>query len=134
MRNPTYASLQITQKPSWVRPPSSYTHGSASSLSVASEDPDGSKVKTLLAERYLYAFGNRASIKKWKYRPQKTKDKSGTNVVKHDQDDDPSDDEDAEITLAPPANPVRATQSLQLNRPLSQLTRTSNPPRPPLKR
>jgi len=132
--NPTYASLQITQKPSWVRPPSSYTHGSASSLSVAFEDPDGSKVKTLLAERYLYAFGNRASIKKWKYRPQKTKDKSGTNVVEHDQDDDPSDDEDAEITLAPPANPVRATQSLQLNRPLSQLTRTSNPPRPPLKR
>ena len=62
--NPTYATLQITQKPSWVRPPSSYPHGSASSLSVAFEDPDGSKMKALLSERYLYAFGNRASVKK----------------------------------------------------------------------
>jgi len=34
--------------------------GAISSLSVAFEDPDGSKLKTLLAERYLYLFGNRA--------------------------------------------------------------------------
>ncbi len=139
--NPTYASLQITQKPSWVRPPSSYNHGSASSLSVAFEDPDGSKAKTLLAERYLYAFGNRASTKKWKYRLQQTKDKSETNVVEHDQDDDPPDDEDVEPTFKfstplHPASTVHTPLPLQSNQPPSRPARTINPPqpRPPLKR
>src|SRR5712691_1649962 len=123
--NPTYTSLQITQKPSWVRPPSSYNHGSASSLSVAFEDPDGSKAKTLLAERYLYAFGNRASTKKWKYRLQQTKDKSETNVVEHDQDDDPPDDEDVKPTFKfstplHPASTVHTPLPLQSNQPPSQ--------------
>jgi hypothetical protein len=40
--NPSYASLFVTQKPSWVRNPSTYTVGSSSSLVVAFEDPDGS--------------------------------------------------------------------------------------------
>jgi hypothetical protein len=102
--NPTYASLQITQKPSWVRPPSSYPHGSASSLSVTFEDPDGSKMKALLTERYLYAFGNRATVKKWKYRLNKTKDNSNANADKHDQASDSNDDEeDVEIAITTPA-------------------------------
>ena len=40
--NPSYASLSIMQKPSWVCPPTSYKSGSISSLSVAFEDLDGS--------------------------------------------------------------------------------------------
>ena len=116
--NPTYASLQITQKPSWVRPPASYNHRSASSLSVAFEDPDGSKVKALLTERYLYAFGNRATVKKWKYRPQKPKDTSKTNIVEHPQDDENTNNEDIEITLTPPANrPVNTPQAALSNQP-----------------
>ena len=62
LENPTYASLQITQKPSWVRPPTSYTIGSASSLVVAFEDPDGSKSEALLASRQLFLFGARAKV------------------------------------------------------------------------
>jgi hypothetical protein len=69
--NPIYATLLVTQKPSWVRPPHLYTDGSSSSLVVAFEDQDGSKVKTLLADRHLYAFGICASVKRWKQRPSK---------------------------------------------------------------
>src|SRR5712671_2471670 len=65
--NPTYANLSITYKPSWVCSPTSYTSGDISSLSVAFEDPDRSKIKSLLVERHLYLFGNRATIKKWKH-------------------------------------------------------------------
>ena len=83
--NPSYASLSIIQKPSWVRPPSSYSPGSISSLTLAFEDPDGSKLKTLLAERYLYFYGNRASVKKWKQHPNNNKDKSNPNTTKHGQ-------------------------------------------------
>jgi hypothetical protein len=93
-----------------VQPPSSYPHGSTSSLSVAFEDPDGTKLKTLLAERYLFAFGNRATVKKWKYRLKITKDTSSNNADKHDQASVVSDDEeDVELTLrempAPVPNP-----------------------------
>jgi hypothetical protein len=55
--NPLYSSLTVTQRPSWVRSPSSYDVGSVSSLSVAFEDPDGGKLRALLAERYLYIYG-----------------------------------------------------------------------------
>ncbi|KAI0284801.1 hypothetical protein BC826DRAFT_1109529 [Russula brevipes] len=71
--NPIYASLLVTQKPNWVRPPSQYTAGSSSSLVVAFEDPDGSLAKSLLAEKHLYAFGARATVKRWKQRPPKSK-------------------------------------------------------------
>jgi hypothetical protein len=74
--NPYYASLLVTQKPSWVRPPTSYTTGSSSSLVVAFEDPDGCKAKALLADKYLYAFGARATAKRWKQRPSKSKSKT----------------------------------------------------------
>ncbi|KAI0298912.1 hypothetical protein BC826DRAFT_997319 [Russula brevipes] len=71
--NPTYASLLVTQKPSWVRPPSQYTAGSSSSLVAAFEDPDGTVIKTLLTEKHLYAFGARVTVKRWKQRPPKPK-------------------------------------------------------------
>jgi hypothetical protein len=64
--NPSYTRLSITQRPSWVHPPTSYTKGSISSLSVAFEDPDGSLLRSLLAEKYLYIHGHRATIRKWK--------------------------------------------------------------------
>ena len=51
--NPSYASLMVSQKPSWVRPPLSYTSGSVSSLVVAFEDRNGSKLRAPLAEYYL---------------------------------------------------------------------------------
>ena len=43
--NTAYATLTITQKPSWVRDPSSYQPGSISSLSFSFEDPDGTSVE-----------------------------------------------------------------------------------------
>jgi len=51
--NPSYyASLIVTQLPNWICPPSesSYPQGAVSFLSVAFEDPDGSKLKAILAE------------------------------------------------------------------------------------
>ena len=63
-------------------------------------------MKALLAERYLYAFGNRATVKKWKYRLKKNKDTSNTNADEHDQASDSNvDEEDVEITLQPPDQP-----------------------------
>ncbi|KAN0118981.1 hypothetical protein V8E52_004753 [Russula decolorans] len=61
-----YANLRITQKPSWVRSPSSLTTGTSSSLSIAFEDPDGSQLKSLLSIRQLYLFGARAKVRHWK--------------------------------------------------------------------
>ncbi|KAH9954480.1 hypothetical protein BC827DRAFT_1272622 [Russula dissimulans] len=58
--NPSYSSLLITRKPSWVRAPSSYKPGSASSLVMAFKDPDGSALRSLLQNRYLYIFGTQA--------------------------------------------------------------------------
>ena len=73
--NPSYATLTITQRPSWVKDPSSYSPGSVSSLSFAFEDPDGSLAKKLLSEKELYIFGTSATVKKWK---QKTPPKKPT--------------------------------------------------------
>jgi len=70
---------------------------------VAFEDPDGAKVKALLAERYLYAFGNRAAVKKWKYRHTTTKEPSKPDAAKHDQGSDTNNNEDVELTLSTPA-------------------------------
>ena len=98
--NPTYAALTIMQKPSWVHPPTSYTPGSVSSLSVAFEDPDGSKLKVLLAEHYLYAFGNRASVHKWKYHQKNPKDKSKSTADKHPNTGDANDEEDVDQLLS----------------------------------
>ena len=111
------------QKPTWVRPPSSYPHGSASSLSVAFEDPDRSKMKVLLTECYLYAFGNRASVKKWKYHLKKNKDNSNNNANEHNQASDSNDDEeDVEITLQ-----QTETSQFPITSPSSSKTLASNP-------
>ena len=67
--NPYYASLPITQKPSWVRSPSSYSPEAVSSLSFSFEDPDGTRLQTLLSSKVLYAFGHVAVVKRWKVRP-----------------------------------------------------------------
>ena len=105
--NPSYASLSITQKPSWVRPPNSYPPGAVSSLSVAFEDPDGSKLKVLLAERYLYALGNRASVLKWKYHQKNPKGKSKSTASEHSSAGDTDDDEDVNQLLT--QQPISAT-------------------------
>jgi hypothetical protein len=67
--NPSYTPLIIAQKPSWVKPPSTFTTGSSSSLVVAFEDLDGTKARTLLGAKHLYAFGTCATLRKWKQRP-----------------------------------------------------------------
>ncbi|KAH9008294.1 hypothetical protein EDB85DRAFT_2164642 [Lactarius pseudohatsudake] len=67
--NPTYASLHVTQRPSWVRNPDSYSDDAVSSLVVAFEDPDGSLARGLLAGKVLFIFGNCATTRKWKQRP-----------------------------------------------------------------
>jgi hypothetical protein len=67
--NPTYATLPITFRPSWVRDPSSYTSDTVSSLSFAFEDPDGSLASSLLTNKTLYIFGATAITKRWKQRP-----------------------------------------------------------------
>ncbi|KAI9445800.1 hypothetical protein BJY52DRAFT_1371495 [Lactarius psammicola] len=61
--NPTYAFLNITQKPSWVRNPNSYTDNAILSLVVAFEDPDGSLARGLLAGKVLYIFGSCATLR-----------------------------------------------------------------------
>ena len=64
--NPSYASLQITQKPSWVRPPSTLKPDTYSSLVVAFEDPNGSARRSLLSSKQLYILGARAKVSRWK--------------------------------------------------------------------
>ncbi|KAF8258300.1 hypothetical protein EI94DRAFT_1708113 [Lactarius quietus] len=64
--NPSYTSLNVTQKPSWVRNPNSYSEGAVSSLVVAFEDLDGSLACGLLSKKVVYVFGHCATLKKWK--------------------------------------------------------------------
>ena len=129
--NPSYASLTITQKPSWVQPPSSYLPGTVSSLSVAFEDPDGSKLKMLLVERYLYTFGNRATIMKWKYHQKINKDKSKSNSAKHAQGEDTPGEEDTDTHLLSPAPPQTASAPPSQSRvPSRRSNRTAKPSRP----
>ena len=61
--NPNYSNLKITQKPSWVCPPSTLKPGTSSSLSIAFEDPDSSQLRALLSNCQLYLFGTRAKVK-----------------------------------------------------------------------
>ena len=98
--NPSYSTLTIMQKPSWVCPPSFYKQDAASSLSVAFEDPDGSKSKVLLAEHHMYIFSTRATVKKWKY-CQTNKDKSKDSAGKHLQASNTNNEQDVKITLQP---------------------------------
>jgi hypothetical protein len=99
--NPSYATLLVMQKPSWVRPPTSYSSGAVSSLSVAFEDTDGSILRMLLTERYLYAFGNRATVKMWNYRQTNRRDNSDNTTAKHTEGGDRTDEENVESVLTP---------------------------------
>lgn len=69
VENPSYAKLNITQRPSWVRNPKSYSEDAVSLLVVAFEDLDGSLAHELLKNRVLYVFGHCTTLKKWKQRP-----------------------------------------------------------------
>jgi hypothetical protein len=81
--NPSYSPLIIAQKPSWVKPPHSFTPGSSLSLVVAFEDPDGTKARALLGAKHLYAFGTCATLRKWKQRstPPTPSSPSTTNTT-----------------------------------------------------
>jgi len=67
--NLSYGWLTITQLPSWVRSPSSYTTGSYSSLIVTFEDPNGSIASGMVAAKWLYLFSSQATVKRWKQKP-----------------------------------------------------------------
>ena len=64
--NPSYAALKITQKPSWVCPPSSLTADTQSSLVVAFKDPDGSARRSILSNKQLFILDTRAKVTRWK--------------------------------------------------------------------
>ena len=138
--NPTYTALTIMQKPSWVRPPTSYTPGSVFSLSVAFEafeDPDSSKLKVLLAEHYLYAFRNRASVHKWKYHQKSPKSKSKSTTSKHPNTGDANNEEDINQLLSTPATLILPTHSqtasappVQSSQPTCKSNRTTKPTHP----
>ena len=128
--NLSYTTLNITLKPSWVRPPTSYPPGAISSLSVAFEDLDGSKLKMLLAERYLYAYSNRCSVKKWKQQKPINKDKANSNTAAHDQGDDSPSEEDADPHPTPNAPPQTASAPPQSATQTRKSTRTARPTRP----
>ncbi|KAH8996078.1 hypothetical protein EDB86DRAFT_2829219 [Lactarius hatsudake] len=70
--NPAYRKLRLTQPPSWVRAPSAYTPGSVSSVVVAFEDPSGDSLRSIMAERTLFAFGHSGELKRWKAKPRNT--------------------------------------------------------------
>jgi len=108
--NPSYASLTVTQLPSWVRSPTSYTLNSVSSLSIAFEDIDGRKLQALLSERYLYCFGNRATIRKWKQRQPSRNNTTQTqtlNSIPHPS----SSIHPTQSPAVPPAASLMATAS-----------------------
>ncbi|KAH8997737.1 hypothetical protein EDB86DRAFT_2828823 [Lactarius hatsudake] len=60
--NPTYRTLRLTRLPSWVKHPNSYAIGSSSSLAVSFEDPTGDALRTLLAQKCLFAFGQAGDL------------------------------------------------------------------------
>ncbi len=67
--NPAFCTLCLTQPPSWVRAPSTYTAGSISSLVVAFEDPSRESLQLLLAGKTLFAFGHSGDLQRWKQKP-----------------------------------------------------------------
>jgi len=60
----------------------------SSSLVVAFEDPDGERLKSLLAAQYLFAFGTRATAKKWKQRTHRKQTTSNVNPEHEESDDE----------------------------------------------
>ncbi|KAI9439504.1 hypothetical protein H4582DRAFT_1941203 [Lactarius indigo] len=78
--NPVYATLMVTQKPSWVRPPSSLTPHSHSSLVMAFEDPTGAVLQQLIKNKSLHIFGTEAPVKAWK---DKKRPRKNTTTQEH---------------------------------------------------
>ncbi|KAI9436617.1 hypothetical protein H4582DRAFT_2078240 [Lactarius indigo] len=68
--NPACRGLRFTQPPSWVRAPSTYQPGSVSSLVLTFEDPSGDSLRSLLADKVLFAFGHIGELKRWKAKPR----------------------------------------------------------------
>ncbi|KAH9169041.1 hypothetical protein EDB89DRAFT_2073464 [Lactarius sanguifluus] len=69
--NPVCCGLRMTLPPSWVRVPASYTPGSTSSIVLTFEDPSRDSLRSLMAERTLFAFGHAGELKHWKAKPCK---------------------------------------------------------------
>ncbi|KAI9433504.1 hypothetical protein H4582DRAFT_2186424 [Lactarius indigo] len=145
--NPIYATLLVTQKPSWVRPPSSLTPHSHSSLVMAFEDPTGAILQQLIKNKSLHIFSTEAPVKAWqdKKRPHKntatqehkpeshaTLDRQSPRLtldsteqlrlMKEAMDDD--SDEEISLILTPPAANTRS----KANPPVA--TRPGAPKRP----
>ncbi|KAH8989773.1 hypothetical protein EDB86DRAFT_2831454 [Lactarius hatsudake] len=68
--NPAYRTLRLTRLPSWVKPPGGYAAGSSSSLVLSFEDPTGDALRTLLAQKRLFAFGQACDLRVWKQKPR----------------------------------------------------------------
>ncbi|KAI9433391.1 hypothetical protein H4582DRAFT_2061010 [Lactarius indigo] len=68
--NPACRGLRFTQAPSWVRAPSTYKPGSVSSMVLTFEDPSGDSLRSLLADKVLFAFGHIGELKRWKAKPR----------------------------------------------------------------
>ncbi|KAH8985122.1 hypothetical protein EDB86DRAFT_3083932 [Lactarius hatsudake] len=68
--NPAYRTLHLTRLPSWVKRPDGYAVGSSSSLVVSFEDPTGDALRTLLAQKRLFAFGQAGDLQVWKQKPR----------------------------------------------------------------
>jgi hypothetical protein len=105
--NPAYATLNITQKPSWVRDPTSYQSGAISSLSFSFEDPDSSCAQTLLRHRTLYAFGHVTTVKRWKQSPPK-KRPTGTTAPPPPNNTTPGVNAPAGVGSQPPPRTTAA--------------------------
>jgi hypothetical protein len=128
--NPAYAHLTIMHKPSWVRPPTSYQPGAISSLTVAFEDPDSTKLKALLADKYLFLFRNRVAVKKWKQCCKINKETAHDNAAEHPTDGNLlNEEEDVEITLQTSDVPTFASSPTPSSfMPFSQGNGSSRPP------
>ena len=61
--NPSYAALNVTQRPSWVKLPTTYGIDTSSSLVVAFEDPGGHLAHSLVDSKHLYILGTSATVK-----------------------------------------------------------------------
>ncbi|KAI9433082.1 hypothetical protein BJY52DRAFT_1398861 [Lactarius psammicola] len=63
--NPECATLKITQRPSWVKPPNSYGADTSSSLVFAFEDPDGNIAQSLIKSKTQTRAHSRHVEEKW---------------------------------------------------------------------
>lgn len=63
--NSGYKRLNVTQRPSWVKHPSTYVENTTSSLVFAFEDHDGHLAREMTTSNCLYIFGMRTTVKPW---------------------------------------------------------------------